>query len=113
MNSIYYNKLKERITNLLENQAFTVCGILSNSEGAYPDDILICLDDLVNDHTVLFENGQYKLSQHEYAKSQIFYPDNKKQHLKEIDELVLRLSKPHPADFDWRFTNSTINKLLI
>lgn len=109
MNSDYYTSLSKRVFSVLKRRPLKLCDIIEESQGAYPDDVLTAINSLIKNKQIYIHDDIYLIKNHEYSLIDI--KDETKAipiDLSWITAITEKLSKPHPADYDWRFTSKTI-----
>lgn len=111
MNS-YQAELTNKIISIVNDNPATLCEIIKDARGAYPNDVKEILNILIENKKITFSNKYYNSKHSIVATNATELPDVEKSDLNYIDKLTSNLSKPHPADYDWRFTNETIYKLI-
>lgn len=78
--------------------------LVREAEGAYPTDVRSVLMALSDKHEVMESNGCWFLS-HELDPHKYVDPSTE---MDSMSEFSNDLPEPHPLDFDWRFTESTL-----
>jgi hypothetical protein len=106
--SVYEKDLAIKILSILKNPC-NLCDIIEKADGAYPTDILFIIDLLIKNSDIYFNGNYYALKEiDKISKRPTSIQKHTKEQLNYIEEVVDRISSPHPADYDWRFTAQTI-----
>jgi dGTPase len=85
-----------------------LCEIIKESQGAYPDDVKVAIDKLISTAQVYILKDLYLISNQQYNSAILKKDLEAPAELTWVTAMTDKLSKPHPADYDWRFTSKTI-----
>jgi hypothetical protein len=94
------------------------CSIVKRAGGAYPSDVLSVLRQLTDQQKVVSRGGSYSLPSSAGPGVRCFEgertPERAVVEMKESAqtlELAEYLGEPHPADYDWRYSSSSLAQL--
>ena len=115
----YRRLLAEHIVRLLRTGGDSnFCSIVKRAGGAYPSDVLSVLRELTDQQKVVSRGGLYCLPssagrgrgcfEGERTPEQIVV--ERKESAKSLD-VAEYLGEPHPADYDWRYSSSSLTQL--
>jgi hypothetical protein len=98
----YRSELKSVLLNRLSRGPMSLESLVSDAEGAYPTDVILVLG-------MLSENGRVSESNGLWCLTDEMIPAQTKSANAALTTGPLEgLPEPHPLDFDWRFTSTTL-----
>jgi hypothetical protein len=103
----YRKALAQLIRERIGQGASSVAELAAVSAGAYPTDIEQALESLIANKEVVFDGGVLAMAGEPHQAPRRL----RKQKRPQPTVRLPALPSPHPADFDWRFTERTANLL--
>jgi hypothetical protein len=119
--NLHVQRLRRHIMQTLTNGSLTLCEIIRLSAGAYPTDVVDAINSLLVTAQVFETNGFFFLPDFSKPPStEIEVRQQNSTSLGRSDETrvasrpsITTFIDPHPADYDWRYTSSSINELML
>ena len=110
----YEDKLKRFLQRLLNGRTLPFSRTVRLAGGAYPTVVAEVLKSMEASGSIIRDNGAYRLSAHLISRP---FPnavvDDRENNASPETILQVSLADPHPADYDWRFTPSALESLVV